>query len=139
MRRKERRTGQIREVRRARLDGYRIAFNKLGDDGTGKANLRPDRAGVVWGAVYLCSPATLERMDGYEGVRGGHYCRKRVRVRCEYGEVQEAVTYVAGERFVCPSLVPDPSYLKLVLDGARALHLPQEYVKEIELAAKGGS
>lgn len=36
---KERRTGFIREARCARLDGYHIAFNKRGNDGTGKANM----------------------------------------------------------------------------------------------------
>jgi hypothetical protein len=44
---KECRTGTIREARRARLDGYRIAFNKRGGDGTGKANIVLHPAGAV--------------------------------------------------------------------------------------------
>lgn len=48
---KESRTGKIREARRACLAGYRIVFNKVGSDGTGKANIWPDGTRVVWGMM----------------------------------------------------------------------------------------
>jgi gamma-glutamylcyclotransferase (GGCT)/AIG2-like uncharacterized protein YtfP len=132
---KERRTGTIREARRACLDGYRIAFNKRGSDGTGKANIVPDRAGVVWGVVYRCSPVALDEMDTHEGVRGGHYHRTRVRVRLDLGDEIGAITYVAGDSFVDESLIPGDEYRKTILRGARHHELPDAYIKEIERAA----
>jgi cation transport regulator ChaC len=130
--RKEGRTGHIREERRARLDGYRIAFNKRGTDGTGKANIVADQTGTVWGVVYRCSPKALEEMDRYEGVPGGHYVRKMVRVRVDSGDELEAVTYVAGEAFIDDSLTPSPEYLQTILRGAREHALPYDYIHGLE-------
>jgi len=134
---KENRTGVIREARRARLDGYRIAFNKRGGDGTGKANIILDAARVVWGVVYLCNLAALTAMDKYEGVCGGHYYRKNVCVQCDSGELLEVVTYVAGETFIQSSLVPASDYLERIIRGARMHDLPQNYLHEIVNSSGG--
>jgi gamma-glutamylcyclotransferase len=132
---KESRTGTIRDVKVARLDGYRITFDKRGSDGTGKANIVRDAARVVWGVVYRCSPATLDEMDYYEGVAGGHYVRTAVVVHSSPAMGIEAVTYVAGDSFRDDSLVPSGKYLKTILRGARQHGLPQDYILEIKRAA----
>lgn len=126
------RTGSIRGARRARLEGYRIAFNKRGEDGTGKANIVPDPTGTVWGVVYRCSPEALNAMDRYEGVPRGHYTRETVCVRLDSGDEVEAVTYVAGCRFVDDTLAPSTEYLQTVLRGAREHELPDEYIRAVE-------
>lgn len=126
------RIGCIREERRARLDGYRIAFNKRGTDGTGKANILPDQGGTVWGVVYRCSPGALNDMDRHEGVLGGHYARKMVRVRLDGGDELDAVTDVAGSAFIDDSLTPRPEYLQTILRGAREQNLPEEYIRGVE-------
>jgi gamma-glutamylcyclotransferase len=133
---KQERTGVIRESRRARLDGYRIVFNKLGTDGTGKANIEPDETGTVWGVAYLCNPEALKQMDGNEGVSGEHYSRKEVMVQCDSGEVIEAVTYVAGKAYIRPSLLPAHEYLHRIISGARSHNLPEEYIREVEDIAR---
>jgi len=133
---KELRTGTIREARRACLLGHRIVFSKLGSDGTGKANITPDGTQVVWGVAYLCRPKALMEMDKSEGVAGGHYHRKNVQVRCESGEVLEAVTYVAGERYLKSPTSPTPKYLHKIVSGARNHGLPEEYIQEIQQAAQ---
>jgi len=133
---KERRTGPIRDAKRSRLDGYRLVFNKLGSDGTGKANIARNPASHVWGVVYLCSQVTLEKMDGWEGVANGDYRRIIVRVQTDQGEELEAMTYVAGESFIRPSLVPARNYLQRIVDGARYHKLPDDYLREIQIAGK---
>lgn len=132
------RTGPIREARRARLAGYRLAFNKKGSDGTGKANIVPDSVGIVWGVVYRCTPETLSRMDKYEGVAGGHYQRKVVHVRVDDGAELEAVTYVAGTAFVdnSNSLSPRPDYLQTIISGAQEHELPDDYIRDIKKLAR---
>lgn len=134
---KEDRTGKIREARRARLAGYRVVFNKLGKDKTGKANLEPDGGRVVWGVVYLCNPAALKEMDKSEGVACGHYHRAEVEVECDSGEMLEAVTYIAGESYVRSSLTPAPEYLERIIRGACDHGLPEEYIQEVQRAAQG--
>jgi gamma-glutamylcyclotransferase len=131
------RTGNIREAHRARIDGYRIVFNKLGSDGTGKANIRLDKNHVVWGIAYLCSPMALKQMDDHEGVSKGHYYRQEVLIRCDSGEVFEAITYVAGKAYIRSYIAPAPEYLRLILNGARNHGLPEYYIREIEEAAQG--
>lgn len=126
------RTGPIREERRARLDGYRLAFNKRGTDGTGKANIVLHEGGTVWGVVYRCSPSALNAMDRYEGVPGGHYVRKTVRVRVDGGDELDAITYVAGNAFIDNSLTPNSEYLQTILRGAREHDLPDEYIRSVE-------
>jgi cation transport regulator ChaC len=133
------RTGPIREERRARLDGYRLAFNKRGTDGTGKANIVPDEGGTVWGVVYRCSPSALNEMDRHEGVSGGHYVRKTVRVRADDGEELDAVTYVAGSAYIDNSLTPSSEYLQTILRGAREHALPDEYVRGVEALGRQGN
>ncbi len=132
------RIGTITEAKRARLDGRRIAFNKRGSDGTGKANIVPDAGRRVWGVVYRVSPAALDEMDGYEGVAEGHYARSAVRVTCASGDETNAVTYVAGDAFLDDSLSPSADYLQTILRGARAHCLPEDYIREIEEAARLG-
>ena len=132
---KENRTGSIREARRARLYRYRIAFNKRGSDGTGKANIVPDPNRTVWGVVYRCSSDALREMDRYEGVAGGHYARKTVRVRTEAGDELDAITYIAGEEFVDDLCIPSKQYLETILQGARHHGLPEDYIHEIQSVA----
>jgi len=74
-------------------------------------------------------------MDKHEGVPGGHYRRKAVRVRCDPCGDLEAVAYVAGDSFVDDSLVPTGEYLQTILQGARNHQLPEEYIRQIERAA----
>lgn len=132
---KQNRTGPIREARRARLDGYRIAFNKRGNDGTGKANIVPDANRTVWGVVYRCSSDALDEMDRYEGVANGHYARKTVRVQTDAGDELDAITYVAGDSFVDDSCLPSKKYLETIIQGARQHGLPEDYIGEIERVA----
>lgn len=132
---KECRTGTIREARRARLDGYHIAFNKRGSDGTGKANIVRNPERTVWGVVYRCSPAALDDMDKHEGVTGGHYVRTWVHVRVDAGDELDALTYVAGKAFLDDTVAPSKEYLETILQGARDHDLPHDYVCEVERVA----
>ncbi|MCX8037778.1 MAG: gamma-glutamylcyclotransferase [Candidatus Sumerlaeia bacterium] len=127
-----RRTGNILEAKRARLEGYRITFNKRGNDGTGKANIAPNPGDTVWGVVYRCPPGALDILDGYEGVAGGHYARQKVRLRLDGGDELDAVTYVAGNAFIANSLIPSPKYLQTILRGAREYDLPEDYIRRVE-------
>ncbi len=129
---KESRTGRIREARRCHLPDYRFAFNKRSDGGAVYANLMPQRGARVWGVVYRCSPDALEKMDRCEGVAGGHYVRTSVRVVTDSSEALKAEAYTAGQRFVCADGIPEPSYLRRIVKGAREHQLPEEYIRTLE-------
>ena len=130
------RKAEIRDSRPATLSGYRLVFNKLSDSGkTVYANIEPRPGAVTWGVLYRCSPQTLERLDEWEGVKGGHYRRAPVAVQPRGGASQEAVTYIAGERFITKPRKPSAGYLARILDGAREHDLPIDYINTIDRIA----
>lgn len=129
---KEERTGRIRRAVRCRLAGFRFAFNKRGNCGQVYANIVPDEPAEVWGVVYLCNPQAIRDMDRYEGVSSGHYERIPVTVEGETGEKIEAITYVAGDDFICEPGKPSDVYLGKIVTGARHHSLPSKYFEMIE-------
>jgi gamma-glutamylcyclotransferase (GGCT)/AIG2-like uncharacterized protein YtfP len=133
---KEERTGRIRKAIRCRLPGFSFAFNKRGDGGQVYANIVPDDSAEVWGVVYLCNPKAIVEMDRYEGVASGHYERIPVTVEAESGEKVEAITYVAGDDFICEAAKPSSEYLHKIVSGALHHCLPIEYVSKIERLAE---
>jgi gamma-glutamylcyclotransferase (GGCT)/AIG2-like uncharacterized protein YtfP len=135
--RKEERTGRIREAKKARLTGYRLTFNKRADNGAVYANVVCEPGSEVWGVVYLCAPETLDRLDDFEGVSGGHYERSPVEVEIADGGVVQAIIYVAGAKFICMEGRPTASYLGHIIDGARGHGLPDAYIKHVERIAAG--
>ena len=130
------RTGQFRQAVRCCLEGFRFAFNKRGNGGQIYANIIPDDAARVWGVIYLCDPKAIEEMDRYEGVSNGHYEQISVMVKNNSGENVEAITYVAGEVFLCDPGKPKAEYLRKIVSGARHHELSDAYIKQIELLAK---
>ena len=79
---------------------------------------------AVHGTLNLLPAKGFEVLDRYEGVAGGHYERRIVRVeRADTGEAVEAITYVAlltGE-----DLRPTRAYLGHLLAGRDLL--PADY------------
>jgi len=124
--RKTLRTGAIRDARRARLRGHRLAFNKRGDDGSAKANIVIDQHSEVWGVAYLCSQEALGQMDRSEGVPT-HYRRHAVEVILDNDELIDAVTYIANPNQIDDSLKPNPDYLGYILRGMLHHRLPESY------------
>ena len=130
--RMEERTGPIREVHRARLVGYRFAFNKQRGHGDIYANIVPDDASEVWGVVYRCNAAALGKLDKAEGVSNGDYERMAVSVELDSGETVPAVAYVACEKSICEPGMPSRVYLDMIVSGAHYHKLPPAHIQMIE-------
>jgi len=137
LKRIKQRMGKIPPFQRARLPGYRLAFNKRASGGGVYANIVREAREEVWGVIYQCTHQEIEVLDRYEGVAGGHYRQVCVDVELENSEVVGAITYVAGDAFVCPEGRPSQEYLRHIVDGARKHGLPEQYVKSIEALTRG--
>ncbi len=133
-RKEERTETKIRQARRCRLVGYRLAFNKRGSDGNVKANIVPDPQGEVWGVIYLCSPEAMEKLDGHEGAPS-HYRRVPVEVITDQGEKVQAVTYQATEAWQCEEGFPQREYAQLIVEGAQYHGLPADYIRQVRRLA----
>jgi hypothetical protein len=109
----------------ARLAGYRLRIDKRGADGSGKANLHADAESAVWGALYTLAGGDWPRLDacepGYE----------RVRIEVEWrGAVHAAQSYRSA--LLTADAVPFAWYKRLIVDGARAHELPEDWVRVLE-------
>ena len=101
-----------------RLDGWRLAFNKIARSPAGAAagNIVEAPGEVVHGTLNQMPDAGLAVLDIWEGAAGGHYKRQTVPVvRADTGETVEAVTYIALK--VGEGLKPTREYLDHLLAG----------------------
>ena len=136
MDRKEKRTGCIREARVAHLPGYRLAFNKQGENGEVYANIMPADGDEVWGVIYRCNPEAMAKLDHCEGVDSGHYTREQVTAITRSGDAVPAETYIAGEGHLCEEGRPSDRYLNCILSGAKEHGLPADYIRRVEAIAR---
>jgi len=119
------------EIRRARLDGYRLTFDlPVGRGERGVANLVADPSAITWGACYLLDPEACLHLDRTEGVHAGYYRRLDISVTTDDGTRLPAFAYqgamtVAGRK-------PSARYLGLLLDGAREHALPEDWIRYLE-------
>ena len=110
----------------ARLPGWRLTTDKRGRDGSGKANLRQDARGEVWGAVYAIADEHWRALDAREA----GYARITVEVISSANERLRVFTYVSERLTRDP--VPFGWYKRLVVDGARRHGLPRAWLDFLE-------
>jgi gamma-glutamylcyclotransferase (GGCT)/AIG2-like uncharacterized protein YtfP len=102
----------------AKLDGYRIAFNKTSaaNPVEGFANIIPDDDSTVEGALYKVEFQSVERLDYFEGYPDA-YRREEVWVTTSDGGKHKAITYIANDNQTSDSLKPSREYLNHLLRG----------------------
>jgi len=112
-------------IYRAELDGWRLAFNKESEDGSGKANIEESPGDSVFGVIYEIDETEKKHLDEKEG----KYDPIAVSVTLEDGSTEKALTYKSDYKTGEP---PYEWYMKLVIGGAKAHGLPQEYIQTLE-------
>ncbi|VTU32325.1 gamma-glutamylcyclotransferase family protein [Variovorax sp. PBL-E5] len=114
----------------ARVAGYRLVFDKVGRDGSGKADC--ERTGaptdVVHGALFRIALGDRPALDRAEGLGNG-YDAFEIGVDTDSG-VASALTYLATRKDA--ALRPFTWYMHHVLHGARQCGLPSAYIAAIE-------
>lgn len=109
-----------------RLDGWKLAFDKPSRllKGGAAANIVMTGDGVVHGTLTALPDAGFDVLDIYEGVAGGHYERRTIRVmRGDTGQEVDAIVYVA--LIQNEGLKPPRAYLDCLLAGRDLL--PADY------------
>ena len=133
---KNRPTDQLFNVLPARLPGYRLAWNywsKSRQGGAANVEKCPDNE--VLGAILEVGPDLLKAIDAKEG-HPSRYSREPHPIECfelETGSPQLAWVYEVTEKFRCEEdKLPTLSYLESVVEGAKALGLPADYVQKLK-------
>ena len=94
------RSAYFTQRKRGILHGHRLVFNKISGTypGHGVANVVAERGYDVVGVLYEVDRPGIEALDGFEGVRGGHYIRTEMMVQLNDGTAVNAYVYVAHTR-----------------------------------------
>ena len=111
------------------LQSYRLVFNKVSKDGSGKANIEQHELSHVWGVLYSISDADLRTLDRGEG---DGYRRISMPVRIKDAETVNAWIYVASGQKNDAALQPYTWYKRFLLEGAREHALPSGYIAQLE-------
>ncbi len=114
----------------AELRNHKLDFNKLGSDGSGKANVERDGNSKVLGIVFEITESDLKELDRYEGAPA-HYRRRNVTVKPEEGETCTAVTYLAVRK--AQGLKPNAEYVRKIIEGAIEAGLPWTYIEPLHI------
>ena len=115
-------------VRSARLEGFRLCFDKRSRTAGGAATVLPAPGCTVQGVLYDLTDAQLEQLDAIE-FHPVHYLRTLTSVVVDGGE-RSAWMYVGQPEFLVEGLRPTPEYLACLLRGAE--WLPPAYVAYLE-------
>ncbi len=106
---------------RGRLAGFRFRCNKIGRDGSAKANLEVADGAEVWGVVFDLPPDGFRSLDPFEG----GYRRRSVEVEIEVGSLVWCEVYVSDQ--TSTTLLPTRAYRDRMARGAIEHGLPKDY------------
>jgi gamma-glutamylcyclotransferase (GGCT)/AIG2-like uncharacterized protein YtfP len=113
----------------ARLPGRRLAFSRYSRQRRGgSADIVADAEAEVWGVLYEVGDADLDTLDRSEDVPAA-YRRAAVVVEDAEGRQRQAVTYLANRT---GDFLPHRDYLRLIVQGAEARGLPQEWIRHLK-------
>ena len=111
---------------RAHCYGMRLVFNKVGADGSGKANLVEDSSAEAWGVLFAIPSSAWTDLDRFEP----GYARVVREFALASGESLAAQVYLGvGEAREIP---PHAWYRAHLLRGAVEHGFPDEIVRMIE-------
>ncbi|MCS7020148.1 MAG: gamma-glutamylcyclotransferase [Bernardetiaceae bacterium] len=101
----------------AKLDGYKLVFNKKAQGGDFTyANITPSEKDFVEGALYEFPDDEILKLDRAEGYPN-HYDKIQVTVTDKNGNSINATTYIAKQDKVVEGLFPTREYLNHLLAG----------------------
>jgi hypothetical protein len=103
----------------ARLAGHRFVITA-----DGYASVEPARARTVHGMMWRLTPRDRVTLDAWENIAGGLYTAEIAPVLFQ-GRHVPALVYVARPR---PIGEPKAGYMEIVVEAARTLELPPDYI-----------
>lgn len=123
----------------AKLNDHRLAFTRYScDRKCGVADIISAKGSDVWGVVYDIEEVEMGWLDRTEGYDPGRkredncYVRKEHRVYRDDTEDSPLSTHVYFAIRQDSPPPPNEEYKKLIVDGAKFWHLPDEYIRRLE-------
>lgn len=127
------RCSSSRFITRAYVTGLKLALNKKGKDGSGKANLVTacDKS-IVWGVIFDISEDQKPLLDKAEGLGKGYDMFQLGAISDTGGKIQCQCYIAKDPKFLDNNLRPLDWYGEFCLSGAKEHRLPQEWILTLE-------
>ena len=100
----------------AKLEGYKLVFNKKSDKQGMVANIEQSKTDSVEGVLYEFPDNEIKNLDSIEGYPN-HYDRIKIIVLSKDDTPTEATTYIAKQDKIVNGLYPKKEYLSHLLAG----------------------
>lgn len=113
----------------AQLPAHTLHFHKRGQDASAKCNLlhTGQSTDLVYGAIYTLDHAHKPLLDEYEGT--GYVSRS---ITVYHADTRyQCFIYLAEPEHIDDQLLPYHWYRELVIQGARYLAFPEDYVSRL--------
>lgn len=126
------RIGNVNTIGQAVLCNYKLIFNKISKDKSGKASIEftNNSQDSVWGIIVSIDEKQKKQLDRYEGLGSG-YIEKKVSVKID--EVtDEVMAYIAKDDCKDNSLKPFDWYKGFIVLGAIEHNLPSGYLNQLK-------
>jgi AIG2-like family len=107
----------------ARLDGYRFIVTA-----DGYASIAPRRSASVHGRLWRLTARDRVTLDLWENIAAGLYGAEMLPVIAA-GKRRQALIYIARRR---PLGQPRPGYMEIVVQAAREMGLPPDYIGALQ-------
>jgi gamma-glutamylcyclotransferase len=106
--------------------GKKLWFNKLGQDGTGKANLVDDEGGIACGVLFHVNESDMIKLDKFEV----GYEREILRIKSDKNGDIMATSYLAD----CPIdfINPSKEYMEHIVQGADNNDMKHTYIEYLK-------
>lgn len=126
-------------VCKAMLKDHRLAFTRMSKKrGCGVADIIYKHGEDIWGVVYQISERDVGGLDRSEGFRPDRRRDENAYIREEYhvyeeGNIEKPLSvmlYIANKQENPP--LPNNDYKRLIVEGAKYWHLPEEYIRRLE-------
>jgi gamma-glutamylcyclotransferase (GGCT)/AIG2-like uncharacterized protein YtfP len=127
------RCSSSRFISRAKVNGWKLLFNKRSKDKSGKANLiYTGDMSLVWGVIFDITEDQKPLLDKFEGLGKG-YDELKLKVISDLDEEIECVCYIAtDEKYLDNNLKPYDWYKEYCLIGAKQHNLPEDYILTLD-------
>ncbi len=106
----------------AALAGHRFVITA-----DGYASVVPSLGQTVYGMVWRLTPRDRVTLDAWENISAGLYRAETLPVH-QAGQSLPALVYIARDR---PTGQPRAGYMEVVVEAARALELPADYIASL--------
>ena len=116
------RIGSVVKWDNGMVSSKKLYFNKLGQDGSGKANLIDQEDEKAYGVIYQVNEADLIKLDRFEV----GYERKTLEIQSDNNGYVKAISYLANNLF--DFIVPNKDYMNYIVLGAEENGLKQNYI-----------